>query len=235
MGLFDFLKKKKNTNLNNVDPLNIDSLISWYKSQKPNATEKDIANFFAKIAEPEKDLEHLTPEGELPWGWFNQNKSFTNKIQNEYSYFLDNWINSRGKDVRTEYGALKSLVLYIKDAKTLCETKGECFSKWFSDCIADREYLEIRQADLKYIEEHYDELLKQEQVKRNIEQNLLPHLRTDLLNIIQSTPGILQTDIYKKFDPPAKEYVSSELYFMAKDGIIKREKAGRTYSLKSIF
>lgn len=178
-----------------------------------------------------QSLDHLDEDGELPFGWAYHNKKFTDKIENEYRYFLNSWLSSRGKDIRQERAALKSFILYMKDVQKLCDSKGECFSVWCSGLIG-KEQLEKRQKDLQYIEEHFDELLEKEAYKRDIEQNLLPHLRADLIEIIKQNQGILQTDVYKKFEKEAKEYISSELYFMEKDRLIIREKAGRTYSIR---
>ena len=254
MGFFDFLKKKKV--INEIPPS------TWLPTQPPvydydrsHPTEdalkrfqktndlKEMGRILAEngvISVPKdkyhntlgQSLEHLDENGELPFGWAYHNKDFTDKIEKEFSYFLNCWTSVRGKDTFKEYGALRSLIMYIKDAEKLCKSKGECFSKWFFDCVANREYLEKRQADLDYIKEHFDELLKKESCKRDIEQNLLPHLKQDLLKIIQNNPGILQTNIYKMFDKAAKEYISSELYFLEKDGLLVREKSGRTYSIK---
>lgn len=100
-----------------------------------------------------QSLEHLDENGELPFGWAYHNKKFTDKIENEFSYFLKCWTNVRGKDTLKEYTALKSLIVYIKDAEKLCKSKGECFSKWFSDCVADREYLKKREIELKQLQD----------------------------------------------------------------------------------
>lgn len=156
MGLFDFLKKKKETD--EVPPS------TWLPTQPPKNYQehKPIEETFSITAnksdlkkKPKKKplLTHLDENGELPFGWFYQNKDFTNKIEKEYSYFLNNWINSRGKGTLNEYSALKSLILYIQDSERLCRSKGECFSKWFSDCIADQEYIEKRLNDLKNVEQ----------------------------------------------------------------------------------
>lgn len=179
-----------------------------------------------------QSLEHLDENSELPFGWVYHNKEFVNKTENEHRYFLNAWVNSRGKGIRQERNALEAFIQYMNDVQKLCDSKGECFSVWCSEHLIGKGYFEKRQNDLKYIEEHFDELLEKESCKRDIEQNLLPHLKSDLLKIIRENPGILQRDIYKLFDKSAKEYISSELYFMAKNHLIIREKSGSTYSIK---
>lgn len=228
MGIFDLFKKK---DLDETPPP-----VYGYDCTTPtehhftiNLTKSDLKRL-TKEKPKEPDLSHLDEDDELPFGWFYQNKEFVNKIENEYRYFLNLWLTSRGKDVRAERDALKSFIRYMKDVQNLCDSKGECFSSWCSGLIG-KEQLEKRQKDLQYIEEHFDELLEKEACKRDIEQNLLPHLRADLIEIIKRDQGILQTDVYKLFDEAAKEYISSELYCMEKDKLIIREKAGRTYSI----
>lgn len=179
-----------------------------------------------------EELDHLMEDGELPWGWTAHKRDFIEPIKKEFSYFLDQWLSFHGKDVRKERDALKSFIQYMKDVQKLCDSKGECFSYWCSEYLIGNDYLETRQNDLKYLEEHFDELLLKETTKKDIENNFLPHLRDELIKIIKNNTGILQTDVYKMFDPEMKEYVSSELYFMTKDEVIVREKQGRTYKLK---
>lgn len=53
-----------------------------------------------------------------------------------------------------------------------------------------------------------------------------------LLPIIQSNPGILQTDLYKACPGIDRETISYVLYFAASSGIIERTKKGRTYEVR---
>lgn len=175
-------------------------------------------------------IDHLDEDGELPFGWTAHHSEFTGNLQGEFSHFLNDWVNS-SNDVKKEYAALKSLIQYMEDVQTLCDSKGECFSVWCSEYLIGGGVLEKRKADLKYMEEHFDELLEKEKFDKAFKENVLPHLREDLLKIIEDNPGILQTDVYKMFGPEAKDSLSSELYFMAKDGLIHREKQGRSYAL----
>ena len=34
-------------------------------------------------------------DGDLPWGWVTANKDFTNKIEQEFHYFWQTWIDSK--------------------------------------------------------------------------------------------------------------------------------------------
>jgi len=48
---------------------------------------------------------------------------------------------------------------------------------------------------------------------------------------IKNNPGVLQTDIYKTFPDHKKEDLTYAFYFAEKEGLIRREKKGRSYQL----
>lgn len=164
MGLFKKLFKKKNED--EIPPstwLPTPRPVTDYDRHTPKQelftitqNKSDLNNLTKPKKEP--DLTHLDEDGELPIGWLYANREFIEKIQNEYSYFLNYWVNSRGKDVLTEYGALKSLVLFYRDMKKRCQSKGECFEKWFSDIIGNKDLVNRRAEELKYIEDNIDDL-----------------------------------------------------------------------------
>ena len=102
---------------------------------------------------PDDDLEHLTKEGDLPWGWHTHTKEFTDKIKNEFTFFLNNWIEARKKSPKEHYAALKSFVMYLEDLERLCKSKGECFEFWFYEILASADYIDKRKKELKHLEE----------------------------------------------------------------------------------
>lgn len=96
-------------------------------------------------------LDRLTPEGDLPYGWYTANKEFIKQIETEYKHFLATWLESRKKPDLEQYAALKSLILYMKDAKALCKSKGECFEYWLEAQFSD-EYIAKQTERLKQLE-----------------------------------------------------------------------------------
>lgn len=171
----------------------------------------------------EEDLTRLTPDGELPFGWYYANKEFTERITGEYRHFLDAYVATRHDIVLNRYSALKSLVLYIEDVHNLCASKDECFAAWANVHIADAEQLSEYKTEMQYIEQNIDELIQKEQT--------IAKLKVDLLAIIESEPGVVQSDLYKRFEPDLKNTISNELYQMEVHDAIIREKAGRSYKL----
>lgn len=98
---------------------------------------------------PVEVLEHLDENGELPFGWVYRNKDFVNKINAEYSRFLNVWLESRSKSPKEQYAALKSFVIYLEDVEKLCKSKGECFEFWFYEILITPDYIQKRKEELK--------------------------------------------------------------------------------------
>lgn len=235
MGLFDFFKneekfakKTEEVNFDNINPFDINSLTAAYKQKKPDATEKDIANFISKLAEPADDQDHLDEDGDLPWGWFQVHDKEIDPIKTEYKKLWQFWFDNRTNSPCVRVESLKPLVQFMVETKKLCKEKGECFNYW-REILFTNEFLKDRKEELKELKNNLQELENAYQKKMAIERDLVPVLGSKLLYIIESDPGIMQKDIYKMFDPEARSYIQSELYSAEKSGKIKREKSGNSY------
>lgn len=182
-----------------------------------------------KIKDDGDRLDRLTEDGDIPHGWAAANSEFINKIQAEYSYFSGVWYEAKDKAPKEKYAALKSYVTYIKNLKSICASKGECFVLYCSDVWVNDKDLEEYERELQFIQDNYNELEKKYNREQYIINNVLPELTT----IIRSNPGILQTEVYKMFPADCKGYISYELYKLSGAGKIIREKSGRTYSLRA--
>ena len=241
MGLFDLFKTKSKNDYNSVkpkqeiepkeeiaddedfNPFDINSLISWYKRKKPDATEEDIVNFIKKLAEPEKDQDHLTPEGDLPWGWHRVHEKDIKPIEQEYKKYWQAWFDSRSKSPLEHLRALEIFVNSMVDIKILCEKKGECFNYWRTALFSD-DYLQRLSKELDDYRLNINELESAFQAKLEFETTVLPTLEKHLMQIINESPGILQKDIYKMFAPEGKSYIQEKLYYAEKNKKIIREK-----------
>lgn len=178
-----------------------------------------------------KDMDRLTPEGELPWGWVTAYEDFIKEAQTEVMYFYKEYNDNRYGEPLKWYAALKSLLLYFEDAKKIYAKKGECFLYWFVATWAQDEEVKRLTDELHYLEEHIDELEEEYKRRQYIEHILIPDLKKKALEIVKNHPGIIQTDVYTHFEPEVKNYVQDACRTLYKEGKIKREKHGRTFKL----
>lgn len=171
-------------------------------------------------------------DGDLPWGWVTANKDFTNKIEQEFHYFWQTWIDSKKSEPRKERDALKSLLLYMDNVQKLCDQKGECFSLWCSKYLIGKQK-ESFTNKLTGLEENMNVYTQEYEKRKDVESYEATLTDKMIFDTIRQHEGILQKDFYKLFDSPyAKEAVSEKLYFMAKEGKIERIKSGNSYILK---
>jgi len=223
MGLFNWFKKKEENTYNDRKPAQKTVQKNHQpekKTQKPNTSSRSNT-----------DMNKLAPDGELPWGWVYHNADFTAKAQAEYMKFYKSYSDNKYGDPKKKYAALKSLLLYIEDAKKKYAQKGECFLFWFVSTWAKDEEVKELSAELKYTEEHIEELEEAYKKRQYIENILIPDIKKKAIEIIKNNPGIIQTDVYNFFEPEVKMYVQDVLRVLSKTGKIKREKYGRTYKL----
>ena len=203
MALFDFMKKKAPAT-----------------KQQPLQTKSETNSFGERY-------DRLTVDGELPFGWIYQNREFTDKIQSEYSYFLNMWLDSKNKSPKEQYNALKSYAMYIEDVEKLCKSKGECFEFWFREILTYKGCSEKIRNELEELTANLDEL----QMNYDKRNNLLSDLDNRIIEILIDNPGVLQSDFVKMFDPLVHNDVREKLYFWEKAGKLERTKAGRSYVL----
>lgn len=211
MGLFDILKKKVTV-----------------QKQHPLAT-KTETNSFGEC--PDK----LTPDGELPWGWVTKNKEFCDKINSEYSYFLNMWCEASNKSPKEQYPALKSFAMYLEDVQKLCKTKGECFEFWFREILTAEGYIEKIKKELEELTANLDVLQKEYETKKQKQeeqQRKVVEMKNDVVMLLKENDGILQSDFWKLFDDEISRSAASDIvYSLLKEGKIERTKSGRSYIL----
>lgn len=174
---------------------------------------------------PGHRLDRLDENGNLPYGWYYANREFTQQVEDQYRYFLNEFINAKREDrgILAVRDALKSFITYMEDVKRICEANGECFVAWASHSICNTASMDGYKEELKRIEDNMDELIKKEK--------LVKWLRPELLKIVREEPGIVQSDIYRRFDPDLKFEIQNQLYLLWSWNVIIREKAGRSYKL----
>ena len=182
------------------------------------------------------DFEHLTKEGELPFGWVHRNKVFVEKINNEHSYFLNQWLNSRTGSPQNQYATLKSFIMHLEDVEKLCKSKGECFEFWFYNILTSPDYIQKRKNELENLatnmvslqEEYVLNSRKEEEKQRKIIT-----MKSDVITLLKENDGILQSDFWKLFDDEICRSAASDIvYALVKEGKIERTKSGRSFILK---
>jgi len=218
----NLFKKTKEPNI-----LSGHGLLDYIRSNISNPTDKNVLKALDAIAMPDDDLEHLTAEGDLHWGWHRQNKEFTDKINAEYTHFLNTWLNSRNKSPKEQYSALKSFVIYLEDVEKLCKYKGECFEFWFYEILTAPDYLKKRKAELQELQENLESL----QATYTTKQNNLNGMEEKTVQLLKQNDGIIQAEFIKLFDVSVKDDLSKTLYYWEKEGKIERIKSGRSYIL----
>ena len=151
---------------------------------------------------------------------------------------------ANAKSIDEEIACLKAFIAFYYQYKNDCISKGARYFNYFSDMHMhchnsqnpDFDFVMPREERLAYILQNYDSLIKEEQeslAKEAKKQELLNNtdLEQSIKEIIIANPGILQSELYKKYNPVLKDSISEFLYFAAKDGKVTREKSGRSYQL----
>ena len=229
MGLFDILKKnkKENAEKGDFDILSGSGMLEYIRSNLKNPSDENVLKVLDNLSKPDDDLEHLTADGELPWGWHSYNRHITDNINGEYSYFLNTWLDARKKSPKELYSALKSFVLFLEDVEKLCKSKGECFEFWYYKVLTSPDYLQKRKEELYSLEANLDQL----QNEYNVKQQNLIGLEAKVIQKLIENDGILQTDFVKLFHPSVKNEITEKLYYLDKAGKLVRQKSGRSYIL----
>ena len=220
MGLFDIFKKKKRpeTVINELE--NAEDLVTIAKILAENdliSTPKDEHhNTFGD------DLRHLTPDGELPWGWVYHNKKFIEKqearIEKQWSAVIDSKLTD------DKLGAYRKYFNVVNAVGETCKKAGECHYKWFCECIIGSVWYNDQMEKYRRFQLEAPDLIKREK--------LLETLEADVMEKLNENNGILQSNFIKMFDPVIKNDISSFLYYAEKYGKIKRTKSGRSYILE---
>lgn len=221
-----FKQKKKKQPQEDFNILSAKGLINYVKSNIDDPSEKNVLKAVQEIAQPDKDQDHLTEEGELPWGWRTVHKPFVDKISGEYKIYLDLWLESRNKSPFEQHAALKQFVQFMNDTRKLCESKGECHLEWFKDCATD-DYIKARSDELAKLEAN----LENSQAQYALRKSMIRSLDNEIMNKLRENDGILQSEFVKMFDPVVQKDVSEKLYYMSNEKKLIRTKSGRSYKL----
>lgn len=139
------------------------------------------------------------------------------------------------KSVDERIAILTSLIDTYYALGRKCKQLGADYAKHFSKnwehCHNSRNpdfnYIERFEKELAELHANYESLNAKESAYATESVNL----KQRVIDVVNASPGILQKDIYKKFDPTVKADIQEILYFLDKQGIIFREKVGNSYTV----
>lgn len=131
---------------------------------------------------------------------------------------------------------LQKLIDAFYSLKSKCYSLGPEYQTYFSEMWehahnskdADFCYVDRFECELKELLKNKDQLSAKESLYLSQANNL----KSKIESVLSESHSILQTDLYKRFDPVVQNDISTILYFMAKDGTITRTKHGRTYQIE---
>lgn len=131
---------------------------------------------------------------------------------------------------------LQKLIDAFYRLKSKCYSLGPEYQTYFSEMWEHAH--NSKDADFCYVDRfecELEELLKnkaQLSAKESLYISQTNNLKSKIESVLSESHSILQTDLYKRFDPVVQNDISTILYFMAKDGTITRTKQGRTYLIE---
>jgi hypothetical protein len=219
MGLFGvFKRKRKETVLNELKQAEDFGAIAKILSDN-GLISKPKDNFHNTLGE---DLRHLTPDGELPFGWLVYYQDFTGEKGRKIA---DKWKAVRNAVLtQDKLDAYRDYFATIASVGEECKEAGECHYKWFCENFLESVSYNEEVKDYRRLKADAPSLIKHE--------NLLSTLEYDVMAKLRECNGIIQSEFLKTFDPLIKDEVSAFLRESARTGKIERTKSGRSYILK---
>lgn len=216
MGFFDRIKKKKEQKHPDV---------TVKMSTVEGGQQNHVALFEKNADEAKPSSYYFTIQRSI--------KPIENDMVNAYTASNDVCGNVDAKICYLETALQK-----YNELKSICTRLGPDFQEYFSDMwehchntrCEDFCYGDKLQNELNYLLENRDSLLEKQKKYDEESQNL----EERLLNVIKVNSPVLQTDLYKTFDPILKGDIQNLLYAWSKNGKISRIKTGRTYKISYI-
>lgn len=210
MGLFDFLKNKKPA---------IKIEMTGYENGKKVSLHTDVPGRDNKI-----------------WD-ISISPTINRVIKPLENTMVDYAVSAKNsRRVHERRAALEGVVSTYYKIREKCIQLGPEYEKYFSTmwehCHNSRNqdfsYIERFEKELRDLEWKYDELVAQEAIHDKESINL----EEKVIALLKKSDNILQTDVYKHFHQSVKPDIQSIIYELEKNGIIKREKSGRTYIIR---
>lgn len=155
MGIFDLLKMKKVEKQKDFNTLSGSGMIDYIRSNLKEPTDENVLKVLQKAAQPDADQEHLTAEGDLPWGWHTKNLPIVKPYETEIANIA---VALKGLKGTERIAQLEKLISFYNEYKCFCYRKNECYIKYFSDMWEHCH--NSRCKDFEYITPYIEELEK---------------------------------------------------------------------------
>lgn len=223
MGLFDFLKKEAPTSA-----YGFKSSLTDKRRKKANIRLKIYDENGNEIKSTQTDGKDIKP--------IQYYETIRNEIKPLEEIMVSFAVASKEqKQVDDRIEVLKALLQSYYDLKSKCISLGPDYQEYFINmwekCHNSRNpefsYIDRFEKELNDLQSKRDTLKSEEELHQKESEGL----EDRVIAILRENSSILQTDIYKNFDPIVQNDIQSILYFMAKNGRITREKSGRTYMI----
>lgn len=185
--------------------------------------------FFNKKKDVHKKESEIIMDNGLPFGWLYHNKDFVDEISATEKHMIDLYINA--STVKEKISALKSKLKFYDDAEQYAKKCGKYHELYFKWMYLDSEVIKKTKEELLYMQENMEKLIEEEEKKKYALEHDFAKFEKEWATIIGQNPGILQTDLYKRYDPIIKNLISEKLYYLEKERKIIREKSGKSYKL----
>lgn len=214
----------------------------WYLSQKAKQELKSESDKSRPVQSTPNPPSHSSSQrkktqsnfediynSNIPYEWYQQNRSFLESMRKKYGNLLDRWANSRNINTspKIQLKNLSEFVSFMDEELLICKQKGEYYEAWFYQYLTTPDYIEKRRSELQNLAENIEDL----QAKFEKRKNELVDLDARIIQALKQNDGILQSEFAKLFDVSVKNDVCEKLYFMEKNGDLQRIKSGKSYIL----
>ena len=183
--------------------------------KKKPATKTKNTNSFGE------DMDHLTKDGELPWGWVAYQNDFIKTQEDRINKAYEPIYAARNTSDKLSH--FKNYFNEVNSVGEYCKGKGETYYKWFTYHIIESTWYGEQVNKYKQLKADAPKLIEQEKWFEQLEAKIEKKL--------PDCDGKLQSEFVKTFEHNEQDYVRFYLSRAEKDGRIQRTKSGRSYIL----
>lgn len=165
------------------------------------------------------------------------------KLVKEFeNQMIDSYQSARtALDIDERISFLRASISCAQQIEAICD-QSDLGKKYFSDMWMhchnsqnpDFNFMQKIQLELAETLTNYDDIkvkLDADSRKKEKEEAFLSSAEHEIFECISNNPGLLQKDLYSRFDPDLKNVIGLTLSQMVKSGKVHKTKKGRTFEL----